>query len=142
MRFREGSMRDGLLVLQELRRQQCRTLEKLELNAEALLAKALASGSATTILIDDRPVAMFGVMKESLLGLPKIWLITTPMVEKEPVAFLRWSRRFTKALHEAHGTLVGVVDKDFGTSRAWLRWCGFVEVSEGDFIEMRYFGGH
>jgi hypothetical protein len=142
MRFREGTMADGLAILADLRRQQCRSLEKLELNAEKLLKKALDGGSATTVLIDDRPAAMFGVIQETMLGLPKIWLITTPLIEREPISFLRWSRRFTKALYAAHGTLVGVVDSEFGTSRAWLRWCGFVEHRQGDFIVMRYSGGH
>jgi hypothetical protein len=142
MRFREGTIRDGLLILQDLRKQQSRTLDKLELDAEKLLTQALERGSATTVLVNDRPAAMFGVVQETLLGLPKIWLITTPLIEREPVSFLRWSRRFTKALHAAHGTLIGVVDSEFGTSRQWLKWCGFVEHREGEYTVMRYSGGH
>lgn len=142
MMFREGTFEDGLSILADLREAQCKTLEKLTLDPEELLRGALAGGPATTVLINDRPAAMFGTLSMTLLGITKIWLITTPAVEREPKAFLRWSRRFTADLYEQHGTLFGVVDAEFERSCRWLQWCGFTKFREGDFIIMRYSGGH
>lgn len=142
MNFRDGSLEDGYRILADLRRQQCETLKKLMIDPESLLRKAIWGGPSVTVLVNDKPAAMYGVMSETLLGLSKIWLITTPLIEREPIAFLRNSRRITKDFYEKHGTLIGVVDPDFEKSRAWLEWCGFVEHRQGNFIVMRYSGGH
>lgn len=142
MRFREGSFADGLTILANLREAQCATLRRLAIDPVLLLQKALGSGESVTVLIDDQPAAMFGVQSETVLGVKKIWLITTDLVEREPIAFLRNSRRITKVFYANYGTLIGMVDKDFEQSAAWLRWCGFVEHRSGDFIVMRYSGGN
>lgn len=142
MRFREGTLADGLSIIADLRQQQCRSLEKLQVSPEVLLRKVLGAGPSFTVLVDDLPAAMYGVYAESLLGLPKIWLITTPIIEREPIAFLRNSRRILAEFHAAYGSIIGMVDKDFEKSCVWLRWCGFVETRQGEFITMRYSGGH
>lgn len=142
MKFREGTWDDGLKVLKHLREQQALTLDKLEMSPEALLRKALEQ-PATTILVNDKPAAMFGTVSTTLIGLTKIWLIATPLIEREPIAFLRASRRVLKEYHAKHGMLIGVVDRDFIKSKHWLEWCGFEELERGpEFITMRYSGGH
>lgn len=142
MKFREGTLSDGLSILADLREQQCKTLRKLEIDPVLLLKKAIGRGPATTVLIDERPAAMYGVISETLLGLPKIWVITTALIEREPIAFLRNSRRILRGFYEVHGTLIGMVDAEFERSCAWLNWCGFVTVKQGEFVVMRYSGGH
>ena len=142
MIFREATLEDGLAVLADLREAQCLTLNKLKLDPEALLRRAMNGSRAMAVIIDGKPAAVFGVVSSSLIGLAKIWLITTPAVEREPVAFLRNSKAFTRALFEEHGMLIGTVDKDFPKSRRWLEWLGFVPFREGDITIMRYSGGH
>jgi hypothetical protein len=142
MKFREGTLADGLSILADLREQQCRSLKKLGIDPVVLLHKTLERGPSVTVLIDDRPAAMYGVQSETMLGQQKIWVITTPLVEREPIAFLRNSRRILLEFYETYGTLIGMVDAEFERSCAWLKWCGFVETRRGRFIEMRYSGGH
>lgn len=143
MEFRKATIGDGIAVLERLRPEQKATLEKLELDAMVLLNKVVDNGMpSTTVLIDGEVAAVFGVARETLLGEVKIWMITTDLIEKHPIEFLRNSRRFTKSLFSAYGPLVGMVDSDFEKSRRWLRWIGFEEVRKGDFIVMRYSGGH
>ncbi len=142
MKFRKGTLADGLAILADLREAQCLTLRKLSIDPVLLLQKALNSGETVTVLINDQPAAMFGVLSETILGIKKIWLIATNLIELEPIAFLRNSRRITKVLYANHGTLIGMVDKDYEQSAAWLRWCGFVEQRAGEFIVMRYSGGN
>lgn len=142
MNFRKGTFADGLSILADLREEQCKTLKKLEVDPVLLLKRAVEQGSSMTVLVDERPAAMYGVLSETLLGLPKIWVITTALIEREPIAFLRNSRRILREYYEAYGTLIGMVDAEFERSCAWLNWCGFVTVKRGEFIVMRYSGGH
>lgn len=143
MRFRRATFEDGVLVLENLREEQQLTIEKLGIDSKALLRKAInETYPSMTVIVEDQVAAVFGVMKETLLGEAKIWLITTPLIEKEPVAFLRASRTFTETLYAEHGPLIGMVDADFEKSHRWLRWIGFEEVRDGDFKVMRYTGGH
>ena len=142
MMFRQGTLEDGLVILADLRKQQCRSLEKLNIDPQVLLREALKGGPVVTVLINNRPAAMFGTISSTLLGLTKVWVITTPLVEREPIAFLRWSRRFLQDLYAKHGTLIGMVDVEFERSRRWLQWCGFRTFRDGEFIVMRYSGGH
>lgn len=143
MTFRQATLEDGKIVLAHLRPEQKETIKKLELDALTLLSKVIRGNlPSTTVLIDGEVAAVFGVTKESLLSDAKIWLITSELINKEPIAFLRASRRFTEELYQAYGPLIGMVDSDFEKSRQWLRWIGFKEVRQGDFIVMRYNGGY
>lgn len=143
MEFRKATIGDGVSVLAHLRDEQKTTISKLDLDALALLHKVMGSGMpSTTVLIDDEIAAVFGVARETLLGEVKIWMITTDLISKHPIEFLRKSRQFTKDLYSAYGPLIGMVDSNFEKSQRWLRWIGFEEVRKGDFIVMRYSGGH
>ncbi|SRR5881394_447068 len=143
MRFRKASMDDGIKVLANLRPEQRATIEKLNLDPLGLLAKVINKEfPSMTVEIDGEVASVFGVHRETLLSDAKVWMITTELIEKHPVAFLRASRRFTEDLHKNYGPLIGMVDSDFERSRRWLRWIGFKEVKAGDFIVMRYSGGH
>lgn len=143
MTFREATWEDGKEVLERLRPQQMATVKKLNLDVMGLLTKVINNNfPSITVLIDGEVAAVFGVAQESLLSDVKIWLMTTPLIEKNSIAFLRESRRFTQELYKAYGPLIGMVDSDFEKSRRWLRWIGFKEVRVGEFIVMRYNGGH
>lgn len=142
MNFRNATLEDGLIALAGLREMQVETVRNLGINPEQLLRKALTLGPATSVLIGGSVAGVFGVQQETMLGESKIWFIGTDLIKKEPMAFLRWSRRFTKELYGTYGTLLAVVDAKFERSRMWLQWCGFTEVHHGEFIRMRYYGGH
>jgi hypothetical protein len=141
MELRKATLDDGAKVLQHLRQEQRETLEKLDLDPGALLAKALDKDSIT-VLFDGEIAAVFGAMKATLLGDAKIWMITTDLIKQNPISFLRASRRITEELYIKHGPLIGMVDADFEKSRRWLRWIGFNEAKVGSFIIMRYEGGY
>lgn len=140
--FREATLDDGVYVLNHLRPEQRATLKKLGIDGFSLFRSVLEKAPAETVLINGRVAAVFGVSSESLIGEAKIWMITTSLIEKEPVAFLRASRTITEVLFQKHGSLIGMVDSDFEKSQRWLRWIGFKEVRKGNFNVMRYDGGH
>jgi hypothetical protein len=69
-------------------------------------------------------------------------MLTTPLIEAHQVALLRASKRFVQWMAAHYGPVVGLVDNEFEISKNWLRWIGFKEVQAGEYVVMRYSGGH
>ena len=139
--FRPATLDDGYAVLEHLRPEQVATLEKLGIDPAVLLEDIFGTSHAEVVLVDGEVAAVFGITRETFFGEAKIWLITTMLIEKEPIGFLRASRMITKKMFAIHGPLIGMVDADFEKSQRWLRWIGFKEVRSGNFKKMRYDGG-
>lgn len=141
--FEKATLEDGVRILANLRQQEARTIEKLQLNAMDLLARALRNEFPSFVcMVDDEPAAIFGGHSETMLGECRLWMLTTPLIEAHQVPLLRASKRFVEWMARAYGPVVGMVDSEFEKSRDWLRWIGFKEVQVGDYIVMRYSSGH
>lgn len=141
--FKEATLDDGIAVLSNLRFHETRTIEKLGIDSVALLDRALRNEFPSFVcLVDGEPAAIFGGHSETLLGECRLWMLTTPLIEQHQVPLLRASKRFVKWMAAHYGPVVGMVDSEFEASRAWLRWIGFKEVHNGEYIVMRYSGGH
>jgi len=133
----------GYYILNHLRAEQKRTLRKLNFDAPSLIKKALTNGyPSLTLLVDGEPAAIFGGSSETMLGEVRLWLLTTPLVLKHTIAFLRASRETTRWMFTQYGPMIGIVDAEFEASKRWLQWIGFKEVQNGDYIVMRYSNGH
>jgi len=141
--FKEATYEAGLEVLATVRPAQKRTIEKLGVDAPALLERAIRNEFPSfCVFVEGKPAAVFGGHSETLLGEARLWMLTTPLIERHQVPLLRYSRRFVKWMYANYGPVIGIVDSDFDKSRAWLRWIGFKEISWGEYIVMRYSGGH
>lgn len=122
-----------------LREHDRRTAERLGVDPMVVLRYTFDRGSPMQIaLVDGKPIAMWGIEWKTLLSAASLWMITTDEVRKNPIGFLRESRRVVREWSEIYGTLEGLVDSDFDTSIRWLRWLGFREVEDGEFKKMRY----
>jgi hypothetical protein len=141
--FRKATFSDGIEILANLRFYEARTIEKLNIDAPKLLMAALRNEFPSFVcLVDDIPAAIFGGHSETLLGECRLWMLTTPLIEAHQVPLLRASKRFVQWMATHYGPVVGMVDSEFEKSRDWLRWIGFKEVHDGEYIVMRYSGGH
>lgn len=141
--FREATLDDGIEVLENLRGQEKKTLEKLQIDAVSLLDKAIRNEFPSFVcLVDHEPAAIFGGSSETLLGECRLWMLTTPLIERHQVPLLRASKRFVNWMFLNYGPVVGMVDSEFEVSRNWLRWIGFKEIHDGDYVVMRYSGGN
>jgi len=141
--FQRATLEDGLYILGNLRRQEARTIEKLQLDAVDLIDRALRNEFPSFVcMVDDVPAAIFGGHSETMLGECRLWMLTTPLIEAHQVPLLRASKRFVEWMARAYGPVVGMVDSEFEKSRDWLRWIGFKEVHDGEYIVMRYSSGH
>ena len=143
IQFKGATLKHGLEILDNLRGQEKKTLEKLHIDAVSLLDKAIHNGFPSYVcMIDGRPAAIFGGHSETLLGEVRLWMLTTPLIEHHQVPLLRASKKFVKWMYENYGQVVGMVDSEFEVSRNWLRWIGFKEVHDGEYVVMRYSDGH
>ena len=135
--FLPATIEHAEAIRANLRGAQMRTMEKLGIDFDTLITKALTQPSYTA-LVDGVPAVMWGVYQETLLGDAKLWLLGTPLIEAHPVTFLRVSRDFVKRARMFFGPLNGMVDADFIESVRWLEWLGFVRTGNGPYIPMRY----
>ena len=143
IRYRKATIEDGLRILRNLRAQEQKTIEKLGIDPVATLELALANQFPSfTVFVDDEPAAIFGGHSETLIGECRLWMLTTPLIERHQIPLLRASRQYVQWMFRNYGPVIGMVDSEFEKSRNWLRWIGFKEIQDGDYIVMRYSGGH
>lgn len=78
------------------------------------------------VLVDDFPVACFGVCARSSLritGTP--WMLATDKIEKIEYRFVKHSRDFVRKMLVPFLGLENYVDCRNDVSIKWLKWCGF-----------------
>ncbi len=136
IRFAKATEADMAPILSNLRDQEQATIDRLGIDAEAVLRKALGE-PAWTCFVDEVPAAMFG-LSGAMVGEQKLWMLTTPVIMKRQIALLRASRDFVRGAREAYGPVLGMCDRRNDVSRRWLKWIGFREFEDGEFIKMRY----
>lgn len=141
--FKEATIDDGISILSNLRFYEQRTIDKLGIDAIRLLDEAIRNEFPSFVCyVDGEPAAIFGGHSETMLGECRLWMLTTPLIEAHQVPLLRASKRFVEWMARTYGPVIGMVDSEFEKSRDWLRWIGFKEVQDGDYIVMRYSSGH
>ena len=125
-------------ILPHIREQEAKTIARLGIDPAALVRKALGP-FAYTGLADGRVACMWGIVFDIPLGnFPRLWLLTTPLVEGHRIEFLRESKRFVQWARAEFGTIEGCVDCDNIVSRRWLEWLDFRAVeSYAGYIRMR-----
>ena len=102
------------------------------LPAAAAVAYSIAVSRAYSVLLDGRPVVIFGVGPMGRTNGNKtgeIWLVATEEIEKRPVMFYRVSKRLFPMVCDGYSDLVNFVDARNILSLRWLQWLGF-EIEE------------
>lgn len=93
---------------------------------EGLLVSFQSSLEAWCWLIDDVPACVFGVSAESILsGVGTPWLLSSHLLPRQQMAFLRRYRPFLAEMLALFPLLRNWVDARYVQSVAWLRWMGF-----------------
>lgn len=78
-----------------------------------------------TVKIDGRPVVMFGVNGETVLGLKGVvWMLATDEITKLKFRFARHSREYINMMLDFYPTLYNHVDVRNKISIAWLKFLG------------------
>lgn len=98
-----------------------------------MIARTLEkSARSWTALLDGKPVCMWGVNEESLMGGGHLWLITTRAVDEYPLDFLRISFKTVREIAAEFKFLYSYVESDYSLSHRWMKWLGFRPVSFSD----------
>ena len=107
--------------------------------AEVVQQSILASTFTRAVYVDEKLAAVWGYGPTRFLGPTAIaWLLTTAVVEQNPVRFLRSSRRIVNYMLEQYETVVIAVDARYTVAVRWLQWLGFFSFGEtsGTFVFM------
>jgi len=95
---------------------------------EAMLKGMKMSDHTVTGLANGEPVAMWGMVRDSLvLSGATPWLVATTALEEKniAIAFIRRSRGAMLSNLNYYGTLENYVDARNTRSIQWLKWIGF-----------------
>lgn len=96
------------------------------LEPRALVQEVARSCVAWAGLNDGHVAALWGAKVDGLLSDEAyIWLACGREMEKNPITFLRHSRRAITDLRHYFRCLHGLVLTEFGCSVRWLEWLGF-----------------
>jgi len=93
---------------------------------DGLRVSLASSVSAWCWRIDGQPACLFGVSAESILsgtGIP--WLLSSHLLPRQQLAFLRYGRVFINTMLMLFPCLCNWVDARYLVSVKWLRWLGF-----------------
>lgn len=100
-----------------------RPTDKIELTVEYLAGIIQRSEQAWTVIYENRPVAIFGVVNVNLADPFYAWVVTDKVVDKHKVQFVRAARRIVLALRSRFGPIAA-------DGEPWLRLLGFRRESE------------
>ena len=77
-------------------------------------------------LIDNEIACAWGVAKESILSDEStIWLLSTEMMKKAPVAVAKKTKKELEKLLQIYPKIGNYVDSEYRLCIRWLRWLGF-----------------
>lgn len=108
-----------------------REAERQEIEAVAgqvpldhLMELFILSYPPTTLLIDNEPAAMTGVIPESS-GVGLIWFAGTALIDRRSFTFVRASRPLLRAVSRGYGLLHNYICVDTDHHYRWAAWLGF-----------------
>lgn len=95
-----------------------------------LKAGVLFSKPALSVVdADDRAVTMFGVCPSSDPFIGYIWLLSSDVLDRNKMKFLRHCKQWLEALHKHYPVLTNRVDARNTVHIKWLEWMGFTFVN-------------
>jgi uncharacterized membrane protein YgcG len=104
------------------------------------VAFSIAASRAWSVLMNDKPTALFGVSPTERPGVGVVWLVATDEIDRYPLRFYRVSRRLFPSLCGGYSELFNWVDARNVRSLRWLGWLGFeVEAAAAWGAEGRLF---
>lgn len=134
--IREAFQEDADLITPHLRREDLQEVRAVSTEpvVEVIRRSVLLSDQAFLATNgQDQPICLWGVGEVASNGpagrLGVIWLVGTPLVQRNKVAFLRASRRFVDKTVKEYDALANWVDGRNELHIQWLEWLGFHRVA-------------
>lgn len=122
-----------LAVYADLRQPDAQELALLGIEPEEAVAEMVSRGEVFAVLVDEAPVALWGVVKAGPIAPGRIWFLTTNAVDEFGVRLGRESVKMCDSLLQSFGALEGVVQESNVKALRYLRWLGFNLSEPFDF---------
>jgi len=121
-----AELRDAEEIMKNLRDEDARGIELLQLNGEAALKIEIERATCCyTGKIDGEVAVIWGVTSATLLsGIGFVWMVTSKAADKAPFIFARRSQREIEAVLKRTPVLTGTCFAYNRRSLRWLRWLG------------------
>ena len=81
---------------------------------------------------EDNPIALYGLMQNN--NLMVVWLLTTTLVEKHKLSFMKKAKKEVYRFFDKYGILWLITDNRYEQAKQLNLWCGFREWGEPVFI--------
>lgn len=141
------TMKDVRDVARTMRPEDAREVAKMGFEPEEALMRSLAASSiAWTAVYRFKPVCIFGLAPDSVLGArARLWLLGSERLEKCKLSYFKTCKRAVEGLLSRYPVLWNVVDPEYDRAHKWLtklgaEWKGKTEVRAGvyfDYFEIR-----
>lgn len=138
---RKSVYSDVLELKNNLRYEDIRELELLDLNPETALANSFFhSEYCFTVLYKNKPIAIFGagrtVFNNTGMKSASIWFLGSKDIEKYKIEFLKKSKKYVQFFQSKFDILENYIDRRNIKYIKWLKWLGFkfdksINVSNG-----------
>lgn len=113
-------------IVAEMRPDDRREVEGLGVNCRrALLAVYRHSFYRRAAIVEGKTAAIWGCDGTLLSSIGHPWLLTTPTIEKVPLAFFRETRREIALMLETRTTLVSDIAEGYDRALRFFRLLGF-----------------
>lgn len=125
MTLEPGTYEAGLEVFRNLREEDAWELSRLG-NNDSVLRELVSSTECTVARVDGVAACIYGVSTgRGGLEPARLWLVTTPLVEKKWVHLARLGYDYVQSQLRTHGILECFVLCRNARAVRWLEWMGF-----------------
>lgn len=130
MTLEDATYETGLEVFRNLRTEDEWELSRLG-DSGMVLAELVGGSRAYVARVDGTPACLFGVTSgRGGVDPAKLWLVTTPLVEKKWVHLARMGYEFVQKQLREHGVIECYVICRNQRAVRWLEWMGFSGILE------------
>lgn len=133
MNIRPATMEDCLILGPILRKADKEEIQASsgDLPSDALLIGLRDSELCLSIVQDEKPLAMFGVVRMAENpSVGQVWLLGTDEIKAHSMEFLRKSKEWVERLHRDFPVLYNNIDARNTVHIRWLQWLRFQFINE------------
>jgi hypothetical protein len=96
---------------------------------QALIAASTSASASFTVVLDGKPIAIFGVSAVSN-STGSAWLVAIGDLPVLPARMIATARKFVRGFSEIFEVLRTIVWEENESHRRWVQWLGFKEVGK------------
>lgn len=130
--YRESTLGDVVFVAENLREADRREIEAhghTSTLPPLLEGYRLSHPCQTMVGRDGQPFGLFGAIPDPSEPIrAAVWMMATPQLEQEALAFARGSLRIVNEWNRQYPLLFNFVDSRNEVHIKWLKWLGFVFI--------------